>query len=316
VLLTFQDRLYEARILYEGALAVALAHDLHASASRAYNNLAEALERSDCFAESVAVCDRRLELARRLGDRHSEVAALAGPISSLDLLGRWDEALVRAAEAEERATTAYAQIELFPVVGIRCERGELEQAREFLAGLTTLARSEDRQIRDAYAVAEARLLRTEGNPREALAAAERALAGHTHTGATSISAKLALVEALEAATMLDDPHEQRRQLATLDGLRPGQLTPALEAQRARFRGRLAAADPEPDLTVAAQMFRELEMPFYLAVTEVEHGEWLAGQGRAAAAEPLFAAARETFERLEAKPWLERLDARSLETLEA
>ena len=56
------------------------------------------------------------------------------------------------------------------------------------------------------------------------------------------------------------------------------------------------------------LFREIAAPFYLAVTQLEHGEWLTGQGRADEAEPLLAEARETFERLEATPWLERLDA--------
>ena len=50
------------------------------------------------------------------------------------------------------------------------------------------------------------------------------------------------------------------------------------------------------------------MPFYLAVTELEHAEWLAGQGRDEEAEPLLVEAHEIFERLEATPWLERLVA--------
>jgi hypothetical protein len=41
------------------------------------------------------------------------------------------------------------------------------------------------------------------------------------------------------------------------------------------------------------------------VTELEHAERLAEQGRAAEAEPLLADARQIFERLEAMPWLER-----------
>ena len=49
------------------------------------------------------------------------------------------------------------------------------------------------------------------------------------------------------------------------------------------------------------------MPFYLAVSELEHAEWLAEQGRAEEAEPLLAEAREIFERLGATPWLERAD---------
>ena len=42
-----------------------------------------------------------------------------------------------------------------------------------------------------------------------------------------------------------------------------------------------------------------------SVTELEHGEWLVRQGRFDETEPLLAEAQETFERLEATPWLER-----------
>jgi hypothetical protein len=50
----------------------------------------------------------------------------------------------------------------------------------------------------------------------------------------------------------------------------------------------------------------------VAVTRLEHGEWLAGEGRAEEAEPLFAEARELFERLDAKRWLDRIDQMMLE----
>ena len=42
---------------------------------------------------------------------------------------------------------------------------------------------------------------------------------------------------------------------------------------------------------ATGLFRELPMPFYMAVTELEHGEWLREQGRESEAEPLLAEAR-------------------------
>ena len=44
------------------------------------------------------------------------------------------------------------------------------------------------------------------------------------------------------------------------------------------------------------------MPFWVAVTELEHAELLGG---GAEAERLLAEAREIFERLGATPWLER-----------
>ena len=50
------------------------------------------------------------------------------------------------------------------------------------------------------------------------------------------------------------------------------------------------------------------MSFYLAVVQLEHAELLVGSDRADECEPLLAEARETFERLRAIPWLERVDA--------
>jgi hypothetical protein len=45
-----------------------------------------------------------------------------------------------------------------------------------------------------------------------------------------------------------------------------------------------------------------------AVTLTEHGEWLVAEGRVDEAETLLAEARETFARLQEKPWLERVEA--------
>ena len=50
------------------------------------------------------------------------------------------------------------------------------------------------------------------------------------------------------------------------------------------------------------------MPFWLGVTILEHAEWLLSVGRGDAAASLVAEAREIFQRLEARPWLDRLDA--------
>ncbi len=47
------------------------------------------------------------------------------------------------------------------------------------------------------------------------------------------------------------------------------------------------------------------MPFPLAVSLLERGELLRSEGRAGEGEPLLAEAREIFERLKARPWIER-----------
>jgi hypothetical protein len=83
----------------------------------------------------------------------------------------------------------------------------------------------------------------------------------------------------------------------------------LTAHAARFRALLGtdAAIVEAGFRKAVEVFRNHQLVFWLAATQLEHGEWLIARGRADEAEPLLAEARETFERLEAAPWLDRLE---------
>jgi Tfp pilus assembly protein PilF len=89
----------------------------------------------------------------------------------------------------------------------------------------------------------------------------------------------------------------------------------LHAHALRFRARLAARRKEPDRAdrnyrSAVGLFRELGLTFYLAVTLLEQGEWLAAHHRPDEAVAQLAEAREIFDRLQAVPWLDRL-ARTL-----
>jgi hypothetical protein len=85
--------------------------------------------------------------------------------------------------------------------------------------------------------------------------------------------------------------------------------PLLEAVTHRFRAQLAGgtAEAEDQFTRAIAQLRALELPFHLAVVQLEYAEWLNRGARPDDAAPLVAEARETFERLEAAPWIERLD---------
>ena len=62
------------------------------------------------------------------------------------------------------------------------------------------------------------------------------------------------------------------------------------------------------MTADRELRAETTIDNMLAITLTEHGEWLVTEGRASDAEPMLAEARATFERLEAKPWLERVEA--------
>jgi tetratricopeptide (TPR) repeat protein len=311
-----RDRLREARILLEGALATALEHDLHAATMRAYNNLAVTLDAADVIDESIILGERAIEFARRVGDRHQEAVWVGGSVGAFYLVGRWDEALARATEASELATTSVAQSSFLDVVFLHCERGEHELARQVLTRYAAVGESETPETSATYAVYQARVLRAEGKLREALKHSEQALAARGEVGLGSWATKLAIGEMFEAAMELGDIAKAEETLALLDALRPGELTPMLRAGRARFRGRLAAElgedDPDRSFTEAEEAYRDLGLPFLLAVTQLEHAEWLVAQGRSDEAEPRLVEARETFERLQARPWLDRLGAHATE----
>jgi hypothetical protein len=156
--------------------------------------------------------------------------------------------------------------------------------------------SEDPQVRLGYASAEAHVLRSEGRLREAFAAAESGTTLSSDLGVTFLTIKLCYVEALEAAYALGDSEKVRELIETIEQLRPGERPPLLEAHGQRFRSKLNG--DENGYRAAATLFRELEMPFWLAVTVLEHGE-------ATDDEVLVAEARKIFEQLGATPWLER-----------
>ena len=306
VFYTYRNRLEEGRILLEGALEKALAGDFHAAAVRAFNNLAVLLESSDRYAEAVDLTDRALELARRIGDRVWEGIFLGGPMSGLTLLGRWDEALAR---AEEFAAVGGHGIDAAleaPTVEIFCARGDIAAARAWLDENAAMRTNEDVQTRFGYLIAEAHTLRAEGRLREALKEAEAALAGHSTLGITFLTVKQGLVEALEASFALGETDKVCELLTLVDELRPGERPPLLEAHARRFHAKLAG--DEDEFVAAADRFRTLSLRFWLAVTLLEHGELLVEQALGDEAAPLLGEAREIFEKLEARPWLERVDA--------
>jgi hypothetical protein len=63
---------------------------------------------------------------------------------------------------------------------------------------------------------------------------------------------------------------------------------------------------ERDLNEAVAIFRGAEMPFYQAVTQLELSEWLQSHGKGASSDAPLGEARAIFERLKARPWLERV----------
>ena len=89
------------------------------------------------------------------------------------------------------------------------------------------------------------------------------------------------------------------------GERPGICTLGDAVSRATGRQGDAAAI-EPAFMEAEESFSQLGMPFWLAIVRFEHAEWLVTNGRQAEASPMMTLATQEFERLEARPWLDRV----------
>jgi tetratricopeptide (TPR) repeat protein len=311
-----RNRIEEARIVLDGALTLALEHDIPAAAIRASNNLAVLYESSDRYSDALTIADRAATIARRVGDRNWESMLFAGPISTLVLLGRWDEALAREAEINASPGMSVEHL-LVHLMEIDCWRGDPQHARVRLERSSGLKSHESVDYMASYRFHEALLLRTEGNARAAQETLDAALEARSELGTSSLPVKLAFVEALECAFELGDTGKLEQILEFIEGLRPGERQPLLDAHAARFRAKLAgdAATAEKGFRRSADILRERELIFWLAVAELEQAEWLTGRERSDEAQPLLLQARETFERLEAKPWLERVDAVRIATLD-
>jgi tetratricopeptide (TPR) repeat protein len=307
-------RLDEATTLLRRAIDVALEHDLIDAATRAQNNLGVIWEAQDRFAPLIELTDEALALIRRSGNRVTELGWLSGAIGTYLALGRWDEALARAEEIEAAAdfgTFEWAIGSYVEIVPVLVRRGDLGRARETLDSLGQLAKSDSIEVRAGYGCAAAETLRAEGRPAEALDVAREILALRPQLGLGGTAIKRALVQAVEAALASGDTEQADDLLGIVRGAKPGEISPYSRAHAARLASRIAALRGEPELVeqgfeAAARGFREIEMPFELAVSLLEHAEWLAEQGRESEAEPLLDEARSIFARLEAEPWLARI----------
>jgi class 3 adenylate cyclase/tetratricopeptide (TPR) repeat protein len=309
------QRAEEAEALLTHALKMAVDNDLPSSALRAYTNLSEALCRRDRYAEALGLYESCLALARRIGDRFWEGSTLSEMTYVLLQSGRWDEAEQLAAEIpESEMSSASPALSSFLVASIEREinTGNLVGPETLLSMFDRHRTSADVQERCMHAAGRACWFRALGRTEDSLAAAEEALEAIGTLGPGSQAARVGFVEAVEAALQLGDLTKAEQLLTTVDALPLGECPPLLRGQAARLHARLSAArhevaDVDARFAEAEKTFRELAIPFWLAVTLLERAEWLAMSGQTGEAEPLFAEARPIFQRLRAQPWLERLN---------
>ena len=301
-------RLEEELAFQRHAVRYALEHDLSASTNTAYGNLSDACFQRDRYEEAFEVLQEALTHARRVGDRRNELYLLSEMSYTLTMTGRWEEALADYSELPEERLRLGGHLAsvLSGVLEIYLHRGQQTEARELLSSLGSIEESIDVQDRSIHAAARSALLYAEGRFDHALNAGLEAVEVASVVGAGNQAVKQGLVWAVEAALVLGKREQANELLTMVEQLPPGLRPPFLEAHTHRFRARMDSN--EAGFKTAAGSFREYGFPFWLAVTQLEHGEWLVAQGRTEEAESHLTEAREIFERLEARPWLERLDA--------
>jgi len=249
-----------------------------------------------------------------VGLRQSEWQFL-GQVYPLYALGRWDEALELANGVPEEA---FAQTR-FPfmcllgsVVSIHAHRGDVEAARRLVGLHPEIGSSDDLTERAAFMWAHAAERLASGDAESALDHAARAWETRVEVGISSEVGKETYVLAVDAALALRDFERADRIVTTMEGMGAGGRPQSLTAHAMRHRALLTVAAGDGDradqlFRQASALFRELAMPFPMAVTLLEHGSWLAGAGAHAEAAPLLEGAAEVFAGLEARPWLDRLE---------
>jgi tetratricopeptide (TPR) repeat protein len=311
--LVYTSRLDEGATLLARALEVALDHGLTSTALRAFNNLGYVHEARDRFDDLLRLADQALDVARRAGDRGNELSVLLGSAYSRIASGDWDGALELASEADpdELQTIEWVASARADLIPIYVHRGQLDDARSLLEELQSMESTDNTEIRSMYRLCTAEVLLASGDAARAYEEASAVVDTAGNFGLTAQLVKRSIRLATEAALTMNDLDRAAELLAIVERAKPGQVTPYLRAQAARLSARVSAErgdhdSVEPGFAAAERVFREGKMPFDLAITLVEHAEWLVQRARPMEATALTDEARATFERLRATPWLERI----------
>ena len=330
LLLDRRGRPEESFALIRHALTLGLDGGVTETALRAYVNLSYFMGAYDRLGEGITVAQEGLALARKGGHRHFELFLLGHLTDYFYLAGRWEEAMAAASELPDlrqvSETFAFeASLGASTVIRIAVGRGRLDEAEPLFALFESGTDSADLQRRGFSLSVLALGQAARGNHRAVIDLGLRVLDESQSVGGGVWTTKHIYEPLFDSSLALRDRAAAARVLSRLEEWRLTRFSPYMRAQAARFRARLGAlgtdgqTDGQVDLQMDARMverqFRSAEQlladagfEFARAKVQTEFAEWLSGNGRLAEAEPLRAAAFETFERLGAVPWIERLVA--------
>jgi class 3 adenylate cyclase/tetratricopeptide (TPR) repeat protein len=306
LILDASGRHEEARALLLHALNVALEHDVSSAVYRAYYNLF-----NEPVAEALAYAERGLALARRVGNRMWEFNFL-GRIAQVHWLdGNWDEAVSVAAPLVDpgnaEASSFGLSRSLTALVHLHLNRGDLEEAERILSLREGAWASGGIVERADYRTGLLMLSRAKRDLATVRESSDELVEFIRHMGNWHETSRVASDEVLEAALEAGDL-ERAEELLTAFQV---ESSPRYHMHLVRFQPRLAAlrgdtARAEAGFKGSVGVLRESETPFFLAAALVEYAEWLQGAGRVQEMGPLLQEAGTIFERLRARPWIERV----------
>jgi class 3 adenylate cyclase/tetratricopeptide (TPR) repeat protein len=304
----------EGSALLKHSLEIALEHDLNVAALRAFNNLAADDFLLDRYEIGLERMRQALAFARKLGSRPFEWQFLAQSANLQRYLGLWDEVMAAVQQIPRPDDVPGSKWPfgnaLWVSSFVLIHRGELERIEQDVAMMQELVgASSDVQTAVGLREMQASLAAARGDHVTAVRLATESLETWTLLGLDFVRESFAL--GAEGALALGDVDAAEGLVRRVEGAH-GRRSPWTRGHIRRFRARIAAArveeGVEPEFKAAAAMFREIRAVFALAVVLLEYGEWLAASDRGTEAGPLIEEARAIFERLRAKPWLERVTA--------
>jgi class 3 adenylate cyclase/tetratricopeptide (TPR) repeat protein len=314
VALVFLDRLDEALIHVDAAVALARRHGLSAEEALALIQASDMAMTGD-HPEAIDYGKAAVAAAQRRGDRYAESIAASNLLFSYLYAGRWDEFERLVTDLLETSDESRPQEEyiLARVANLAVWRGDLPAARTGLEGMVSLRDSDTVDDVCTLAVLDAAVANLEHRPADALRLALTVIDRmRVQIGVRHESLRAAWVEAVEAALALGALDTAQELLDRITGLPPGFVPPFLKAEGSVFAARLAAArgdDPQAEslFADAESQLRELGYPYWLARAHLDHAQWLAQTGDPAAG-ALASAAAKAFDELAATAWAQRAHA--------
>ncbi|MGW0858144.1 LuxR C-terminal-related transcriptional regulator [Streptomyces sp. NPDC002690] len=270
-----------------------------------------ALDETD---QAVRLLGRAMDHLRRAATAGANATVAFSLANSLFESGAWSAAQSSAEEAFWMATEAGAD---YMAVGSPLLQATLRAARGDHAGARTRAEQAVRTVglrklpglyvshRRALAMAAL----AEGDHQTAYEQFRRTFTRDFHPQPVHYHASLYCVADLAAAAVrAGQTDDARTVLGAAEGTLIGSRSVRLDAILHRARALLSESDGAEAHFRAALDPAGARWPFEHALVHLDFGEWLRRHRRSAEARPLLGTALEFFERLDARPWIERASA--------